>query len=106
MNVDNIKEKYPGYIPIKLKTKNSSIQLQNEKYIVKNDITLGQFLFTVRKRSILNLDPNEAIYAFINNNLYPVSMNLSQIYMNERTNKKKDELLEITICKENTFGSN
>jgi GABA(A) receptor-associated protein len=97
----SVRQKYPEHIPILVKTKDKTIELQNPKFLVKKDITVGQFLFSLRKRCIRGLNPTEAIHIFINDKLPPTSATLSTYYQNE---KNDNDMLEVFICKENTFG--
>ena len=58
-----IKTKYPDRIPIIVeKNKDSDIEdIDKEKYLVPNDLTLGQFIFVIRKRMSSTID---SIYYF------------------------------------------
>jgi hypothetical protein len=102
--IEVVKQKYPNYIPIIVRVHdNKSIKLTKSKYLVGGEITLGQFLSILRKK-ITNIKSTESIYLLINNTLIPVTLPISIIY-----NEKKDpetNMLYITICKENTFGTN
>lgn len=102
--IEVVKQKYPNYIPIIVRVHdNKSIKLTKSKYLVGGEITLGQFLSILRKK-ITNIKSTESIYLLINNTLIPITLPISMIY-----NEKKDpetNMLYITICKENTFGTN
>ena len=95
-----IKQKYPEHIPVIVKSKDKSINLQNTKFLVKNDITVGQFLFSIRRRCIKDLAPTDAIYMFVNDKIPPSSLLVSSLYQSLNVN----DILEVFICKENTFG--
>jgi GABA(A) receptor-associated protein len=96
-----IKEKYPNYIPIIVRTKDNKIILKKQKFLVGGDITIGQFMSILRKK-LDNLKPSESIFLFVNNIIPPASTFLMNIYS---TNKDHDtDMLFITVCKENTFG--
>lgn len=96
-----IKEKYPHYIPIIVRTKDDKIILKKRKFLVGGDITLGQFMSILRKK-LDNLKPSEAIFLFVNNTIQPSSTFLTSIYS---LHKDKDtDMLFMTVCKENTFG--
>jgi GABA(A) receptor-associated protein len=100
--VELVREKYPNYIPIVVRCKNNSINISKKKYLVGGEITIGQFLFILRKK-LTNVNSSEALYLFVNNTLPSSNTNLSVIY-----NEKRDletEMLFVTICKENTFGN-
>lgn len=98
----SVRQKYPDHIPILVKTKDKSIELQNPKFLVKKDITVGQFLYSLRKRCIRGLQSTEAIHIFINDKLPPTASVLASFY--ERERNPENDMLEIYICKENTFG--
>jgi hypothetical protein len=102
--IEVVKQKYPNYIPIIVRVHdNKSIKLTKSKYLVGGEITLGQFLSILRKK-ITNIKSTESIYLLINNTLVPITLPIFMIY-----NEKKDpetNMLYITICKENTFGTN
>jgi GABA(A) receptor-associated protein len=97
----NIIKKYPSRIPIIVeRQQNSKIQdIDKHKYLVPNDLTVGQFIYVIRKR--INLSPEKAIFIFINNVLPPTSSLMSSIYS---LYKNKDGFLYVTYSGENTFG--
>ena len=101
--IEVIKEKYPNYIPIVVRVHNDkSIKLTKFKFLVGGEITLGQFLSILRKK-ITNIKSTESIYLLINNTLIPITLTLSMIYKEKRDHET--DMLYITICKENTFGT-
>ena len=96
-----IKEKYPHYIPIIVRTKDDKIVLKKRKFLVGGDITVGQFMSILRKK-LDNLKASESIFLFINNTIPPASTFLMTMYS---SNKDEDtDMLFMTVCKENTFG--
>jgi len=94
-------ERYPDRIPIIVeKDKKSKIKdIDKNKFLVPNDMTLGQFIYVVRKR--IKLDPTEALFFFVNNILCNNTQTLGEIY---KTYKDKDGFLYILYTSENTFG--
>jgi len=98
---ERIKKKYPNRIPIIVtKLTGSDIgDLKKNKYLIPNDITFGQFIYTIRKH--LELKPEQAIYMFVKNNILPVSSMVSQIH---KEFAEEDGFLYITYGAENTFG--
>ena len=97
-----IKKKYDDKIPIIVeKSIKSDIKdLDKKKYLVPNDITVGQFVYIIRKR--IELTPEKAIFIFLENNtIPPTSSLLSKLY---ETHKDDDEFLYLTYAGENTFG--
>lgn len=100
--VDILKKKYPKNIPIIVICKDDLI-LKKQKYLVNEDITLGQFIFTLRKRILNNIKSSEAIYLFTNNNTIPASSEILSIIYSQHKDQRTG-MLYLTICKENTFG--
>jgi GABA(A) receptor-associated protein len=98
--VDLIREKYPTYIPIVVRSR-GDIKLQKNKFLVGGEITLGQFLMILR-RKIGVLKQSDAVFLFINNSLPPSSMYLSSIYASQKD--IDTNMLFVTVSKENTFG--
>ena len=94
-------ERYPDRIPIIVeKDKKSKIRdIDKNKFLVPNDMTLGQFMYVVRKR--IKLDSTEALFFFVNNVLCNNTQTLDEIY---KTYKDKDGFLYILYTSENTFG--
>lgn len=100
--IEVIKEKYPNYIPILVRAKDKKIKLSKNKYLVGGEITIGQFMFIIRKK-IPSLRPEEGIYLFIDNIIPLNSSSLKSVYESKRDSET--DMLFVTICKENTFGS-
>ena len=92
-------QKYPTRFPVIVKTVGRDLDLKRKKYLVPDDITLGQFLYVLRKH-INNLKDHEGLYVFINGHMFPVNALMISIY----TTEQQDYALYITVCKENTFG--
>ena len=94
-------ERYPDRIPIIVeKDKKSKIKdIDKNKYLVPNDMTMGQFMYVIRKR--IKLDSKEALFFFVNNSLCNNTLSLSEVY---KTYKDKDGFLYIVYTSENTFG--
>lgn len=100
---ERIRKKYPERIPVivELAKKSDLPPLDKCKYLVPEDVTVGQFIFIIRKR--MKLSPEKAIFVFVNNTLPPTSFTLSQVYA-----EHKDEcgFLFLTYSSESTFGTN
>ncbi|KAF7840623.1 autophagy-related protein 8C [Senna tora] len=97
-----IREKYPDRIPVIVeKAERSDIpDIDKKKYLVPADLTVGQFVYVVRKR--IKLSAEKAIFVFINNTLPPTASLMSAIY---EENKDEDGFLYMTYSGENTFGT-
>ena len=96
-----IRTKYPERIPVICeKDERSDIpNIDKKKYLVPQDLTVGQFVYVIRKR--IKLSPEKAIFIFINNVLPPTAALMSSIYAEQ---KDEDGFLYITYSGENTFG--
>ncbi|KAK4783914.1 hypothetical protein SAY86_018282 [Trapa natans] len=75
-------------------------EIDKKKYLVPADLTVGQFVYVVRKR--IRLSPEKAIFVFVKNVLPPTAAMMSAIY---EENKDEDGFLYMTYSGENTFGS-
>jgi GABA(A) receptor-associated protein len=98
-----IRKKYPDRVPVIVeKAKSSDIDnIDKKKFLVPTDLTIGQFVYVVRKR--IKLKPEKAIFMFINNTLPPTSSLMSQIY---NQHKDVDGFLYVVYSGESTFGKN
>lgn len=96
-----IKVKYPDRVPVIVeKVEGSDIpQIDKCKYLVPRDLTVGQFVYVLRKR--IHLTAEKAIFLFIDNSLPATSSLISQIY-NE--SQDEDGFLYIQYSSESTFG--
>jgi GABA(A) receptor-associated protein len=95
-------ERYPNRIPVICESdpKNSSvIHLKKMKYLVPDSLTIGQFIYVLRKQ--MTLKAEEGVFIMINNSLPPASALMSQVY---KDHKDSDGFLYCFLCKENTFG--
>ena len=108
-DVSRVLLKFPDRIPIILTRdeKSNDIPLIDDKkyikFLVPNDLTVGQFLFTIRKR--VSLPAEKAIFLFIYNDgkyiLPATASTLLELY-----NKYKYEsgFILMKYSSENTFG--
>jgi GABA(A) receptor-associated protein len=96
-----IKIRYPNRLPLIVERDNNSriTKIDKNKFLVPNDLTVGQFVYVIRKR--IKLNQNEALFIYVNNILPSTNILLSQLY---ETNKNIDGFLYITYSGENTFG--
>ncbi|VVA21583.1 Hypothetical predicted protein [Prunus dulcis] len=97
-----IREKYPDRIPVIVeKAARSNIpDIDKKKYLVPADLSVGQFVYVVRKR--IKLEAEKAIFVFVKNTLPPTAAVMSTIY---EENKDEDGFLYLTYSGENVFGS-
>lgn len=73
--------------------------VDKRKYLIPMDLTVGQFVYVIRKR--IKLSPEKAIFVFVNNVLPPTAALMSSIY---EEHKEDDGFLYIAYSGENTFG--
>jgi GABA(A) receptor-associated protein len=102
-SVRKIVEKYPDRVPVfvtKSKDDKNLNDISTNKFIVPEDITVGQFISIIRKK--IDLTPEMALFIFVKNQILPnQSSTMGQLY---HQYKNDDGLLEIQYCGENTFG--
>eukprot|EP00293_Proteomonas_sulcata_P012952 CAMPEP_0184288040 /NCGR_PEP_ID=MMETSP1049-20130417/499_1 /TAXON_ID=77928 /ORGANISM="Proteomonas sulcata, Strain CCMP704" /LENGTH=108 /DNA_ID=CAMNT_0026594227 /DNA_START=859 /DNA_END=1185 /DNA_ORIENTATION=- len=79
-----MREKYPDRIPVIVeRAAGSDIpDIDKKKYLVPTDLTVGQFVHVIRKRIMLN--PEKAIFIFVNNVLPPNASVMSTIYEQQK----------------------
>lgn len=97
-----IKEKYKDRIPIIVEKsiKSDIADIDKKKYLVPNDITVGQFVYIIRKR--IDLTSEKAIFLFTEKHTIPPTSSLiSEIY---EQYKNEDNFLYLVYAGENTFG--
>ena len=95
-----IRNKYPDRIPCIIESHNEELKLDKIKYLIPNDLTIGQVVYIIRKR--INLSPEKALFIFVNDVVPPSSALISQVYAEH---KDVSNFLFFTISLENTFGS-
>ncbi|OBA24959.1 light chain 3, partial [Hanseniaspora valbyensis NRRL Y-1626] len=97
---ERITKKYVDRIPVIVERQGSVPELDKRKYLVPQSLTIGQFVYIIRKR--IELPPERAIFVFVNNGILPNTSSLmSQLYLEY---KDKDGFLYISYAGENTFG--
>jgi GABA(A) receptor-associated protein len=96
-------EKYKDRIPIicekSIKCGKDCPNIDKNKYLVPHDLTVGQFIYVIRKR--MSLSAEKALYLIINGFIPSNSNYLSSLY---NYYKEEDNFLYITYTFENTFG--
>ncbi len=97
-----IRIKYPDRIPVICErhiSNESSPDIDKTKYLVPMDLTVGQFLFIIRKR--LMVTSEQALYLFVNGSIPPTTESMINIY---DYNKDIDGYLYMEYATEATFG--
>lgn len=94
-------QKYTDKIPVICEKfeKSNMPNIDKTKYLVPNTLTIGQFMFIIRKR--LKLNPKHALFLTINGNIHSSSSLMKDIF---EECKDPDGFLYIKYCEENTFG--
>ena len=97
----NIISKYPERIPVIVEKQENSdvVDIDKNKFLVPCDLTVGQFVYVIRKR--MKLPPERAIFIFINNQI-PMQSTLRSSMYDE--SKDLDGFLYVKYAGENTFG--
>ncbi|OXM81849.1 microtubule binding protein [Cryptococcus neoformans Bt63] len=98
---ERIRQKYQDRIPVICeKAEKSDIPtIDKKKYLVPADLTVGQFVYVIRKR--IKLAPEKAIFIFVDDILPPTAALMSSIY---DEHKDEDGFLYVLYASENTFG--
>jgi GABA(A) receptor-associated protein len=97
-----IMKQHPDRVPIICERNNSAgdcPEIDKKKYLVPRDLTVGQFIFVLRKR--MNLHNQKAIFLFINGGIPSTSRYLGDLHDYYMSN---DRFLYIKYSFENTFG--
>ncbi|PRW61290.1 Autophagy-related 8d [Chlorella sorokiniana] len=96
-----IRDKYPDRIPVIVERadKSNIPDIDKKKYLVPADLTVGQFVYVIRKR--IRVSPEQAIFMFVRNVLPPTAALMADVYADH---KDEDNFLYITYSGENTFG--
>jgi len=98
-----VMKRHPDRIPIICeKTEKSNIpDIDKHKYLVPADLTVGQFIYVIRKR--LELPSEKAIFLFIDGIIPSSSALIKNVYDNY---KNEDGFLYVYYSGENVFGCN
>jgi GABA(A) receptor-associated protein len=98
----SMRNKYPDRIPVICeKNGNNRVpEIDKKKYLVPSDLTVGQFIYIIRKR--LKLSSDQAIFIFINEFIPPSNSLLSHM---DELYRDKDGFMYITYSGESVFGS-
>ena len=79
-----IREKYPDRIPVicEREPRSNIPPVDKRKYLIPMDLTVGQFVYVIRKR--ISIPPEKAIFIFVNNTLPPSAALMSTVYVQHR----------------------
>ncbi len=97
-----IMSKFPDRIPIivqKASKATDAPDLDKSKFLAPKAMTVGQFLYVVRRR--MNLPPEKALFIFVDNILPTTATPISDLYYSHRA---RDGFLYMSYSSESTFG--
>jgi GABA(A) receptor-associated protein len=96
--------KYPDRVPVicqrNPRADKECPYIDKNKYLIPMDLTLGQFIYVIRKR--MQLPSEKALFIFVDGNILSNSSMISQVYQEYQD---EDGFLYISYNTENTFGS-
>lgn len=99
---DHLSKAYPDRVPVFVRRGDNCKdlpELKKQKFLVPRELTVGQFLFIVRRQ--LTLPPEKALFIFINNTLPPATTLMGEVYAKH---KSSDGALRMIFMSESTFG--
>ena len=98
-----ILKKYPTRIPViceKDPRSKDIPDIDRQKYLVPNDLSVANFMYVIRKR--IRIDADKSIFLFVNNKQMPhTALLISSLY---EEHADEDGFLYITYAAESTFG--
>lgn len=93
-------EKYPDRVPCIIEHIDPKVRLDKSKYLVPVDLTVGQFIYVIRKR--ININDVEALFMFTATNVIPpTSCLMGKLHEDF---KDEDGFLYLKVGPENVFG--
>lgn len=98
---NRIINKHPERVPVVV-CKNYGDNLptiDKQKFLVPKDMSIGQFMYVIRKR--IKLEADQALFVLVNNSLQTSTKIMEEIYQDC---KDEDGFLYIIYSSENTFG--
>lgn len=98
---NKMRERYKGRVPVLIWRVIDNIDIAKRKFIVPQGVTMGQFLYILKKQ-IKNKDEASTIFLIIDNkNILPLMGDtIGKIYSEHNDNG----FLKLTVSKENAFG--
>ena len=102
--VQHIRTKYPNHICVFVQHADRDASaglppLEKRKFLVPRDMTVGAFLFTVRKRMVLPAE--KALFLFVENSLPVGSTSMLELFKTHG----REGYLTVSCASESTFGS-
>lgn len=98
---DRIIEKYTNRYPILLWTLGSNIIIKKRKFIVPGNITIGQFLYVLRKQ-LIDFNSSEGLFLIVEgvDIMLPSNQIIEKVWKEYNVNG----FIRLALTKENTFG--
>lgn len=93
--------KYPDRVAVICEPGANAMPLDNCKFLVPMDLTVGQFVYIVRKR-LKEIKPYQALFLTCGKSLPRVSETMQNVY--DREMDHDDQMLYIKYSLESTFG--
>lgn len=98
---ERIINKYPDRFPVIIEKGESELQeIRRKKYLIPNDLTIGQLLIVVRK-NIDTFDAEKALFIMAGETIMSASKEIKIIYNDLKAN---DGFLYLNYYGEKTFG--
>ena len=99
--MEKVLERHPDRVPVYVNKKEGSSvsDIERHKYLVPKEMTVGQFVYVLRKN--IKLKSNQALFVFINNIIVCNTDLMGEVY---NKHKSEDEFLYVIYSGENTFG--
>jgi len=95
------KKNYPDKVPVIIRC-SKNFNLEKRKYLVSNVLTVGEFMI-VLKRNITDLKPSEGLFFLVDDKSPRMTDSISLLYREYKD--PENDILFITITKENVFGN-
>merc|ERR1711868_265774 len=98
---DKVRNRYPDRVPVIVEKspKARVADVDKKKYLVPSDLTVGQFIYIIRKR--IDLRPEEALFFFVNGAIPATSHTMGEVY---QQNHDEDSFLYIMYSDESVYG--
>lgn len=96
-----IREKFPGRVPVIVEaTKRTDVpEIDKNKFLVPADLTVGQFVYVIRKRLVM--PPEKALFIFVGNTLPTTGAFMRELYAQYAD---EDGFMYMVYSGESTFG--
>ena len=98
----NILRKYKSHVPVIVDkdTKCKLPDIERQKFLVPADLSIGQFVYVVRKR--VNLQAADAVFLFVNRKLPPPNSTMGSLYAE---NHDDDGFLYCIYSSDTAYGN-